>query len=146
MLGYLGDPARTEAVLRDGWYVSGDVGAIDADGFIRITDRLARFSKIAGEMIPHGVVEAAIARVPGVTGCSVTAAPDAQRGERLVAFYTDGDGVTPAAIVEALGQLTLPRLWLPKAENIRHLAELPLLATGKVDLRRLRQMAAEAAA
>jgi acyl-[acyl-carrier-protein]-phospholipid O-acyltransferase / long-chain-fatty-acid--[acyl-carrier-protein] ligase len=147
MIGYLADPERTAAVLRDGWYVTGDVVVIDADGFIRITDRLSRFSKIAGEMIPHGTIEAALAEVAGVTGCCVTAAPDPQRGERLVAFYTGEDAVTPSTILDALGRCGLPRLWLPKLENIRRLAELPLLAaTGKLDLRRLREMAVEAAA
>ena len=57
MQGYLGDPVRTAEVLRDGWYVTGDIACIDEAGFIRITDRLSRFSKIAGEMVPHMKVE-----------------------------------------------------------------------------------------
>ena len=57
MLGYLGDPEQTAEVLRDGWYVTGDIATIDEGGFIRITDRLSRFSKIAGEMVPHMKVE-----------------------------------------------------------------------------------------
>ena len=57
MLGYLGNPTATAAVLADGWYVTGDIGAVDDDGFIRLTDRLSRFSKIAGEMVPHLKIE-----------------------------------------------------------------------------------------
>src|SRR5689334_19498396 len=57
MAGYLGDPDSTRAAMRDGWYVTGDIAMIDTDGFIHITDRLSRFSKIAGEMVPHMKVE-----------------------------------------------------------------------------------------
>src|SRR6185295_12490609 len=57
MLGYLGDAARTAEALRDGWYITGDIATIDEGGFVRITDRLSRFSKIAGEMVPHLKIE-----------------------------------------------------------------------------------------
>ena len=57
MLGYLNAPEKTREVMRDGWYVTGDIGTIDEDGFIRLTDRLSRFSKIAGEMVPHLKIE-----------------------------------------------------------------------------------------
>ena len=60
MLGYLNQPNLTEQVMRHGWYITGDVAAIDEDGFIRITDRLSRFSKIGGEMVPHMKVEEVI--------------------------------------------------------------------------------------
>src|SRR5262249_26045582 len=51
MRGYLGKPDLTAQVLREGWYITGDIAQIDADGFVRITDRLSRFSKIGGEMV-----------------------------------------------------------------------------------------------
>src|SRR5262249_61140624 len=57
MLGYLGQPELTEEAMRDGWYVTGDIASVDEDGFIRITDRLSRFSKIGGEMVPHIQIE-----------------------------------------------------------------------------------------
>ena len=69
MLGYLGEPRRTAEVLHEGWYVTGDIAAIDDEGFIRITDRLSRFSKIAGEMVPHLRIEDAIAG--GLGGCAL---------------------------------------------------------------------------
>ncbi len=68
MKGYLDQPDQTAEVVRDGWYVTGDVATINADGFIRITDRLSRFAKIAGEMVPHVRVEEAIANLIGVGG------------------------------------------------------------------------------
>src|SRR5499427_1140676 len=103
MLGYLGDPARTSEVVRDGWYVTGDIAAIDEAGFVRITDRLSRFSKIAGEMVPHMRVEEQIQSFLGEShSCVVTSIPDEARGERLVAFYTDPD-VTPQMLADRLG-------------------------------------------
>jgi acyl-[acyl-carrier-protein]-phospholipid O-acyltransferase/long-chain-fatty-acid--[acyl-carrier-protein] ligase len=143
MLGYLNDPGRTAAALRDGWYVTGDIAAIGNDGFIRITDRLARFSKIGGEMVPHGRIEEIMSGLAGVGACVVTAVADAQKGERLVAFYTAADGVSPDGLWQGLSASGLPKLWLPKPQNIYRLEALPTLATGKVDLRRVKQLAQE---
>jgi acyl-[acyl-carrier-protein]-phospholipid O-acyltransferase / long-chain-fatty-acid--[acyl-carrier-protein] ligase len=142
MQGYLGEAERTADVLRDGWYATGDVANIDEAGFIRITDRLSRFSKIAGEMVPHMKVEEQIQTLleePYV--CVVTAVPDDARGERLVAFYTD-PALQPAALWERLCLTELPRLWLPKREDLRFIEAIPSLGTGKVDLRAVRQLAA----
>ena len=88
MLGYWNRPAETEAVLRDGWYVTGDIAVMDADGFIKIVDRQSRFSKIAGEMVPHGKVEEVLQSLTLGASCVVTAVADERRGERLVAFVT----------------------------------------------------------
>jgi acyl-[acyl-carrier-protein]-phospholipid O-acyltransferase/long-chain-fatty-acid--[acyl-carrier-protein] ligase len=145
MQGYLGEPERTADVLRDGWYATGDIANIDDAGFIRITDRLSRFSKIAGEMVPHMKIEdqiQALLEEPHV--CVVTAVPDEARGERLVAFHTDPD-LQPSALWERLCLTDLPRLWLPKREDLRFIAAIPSLGTGKVDLRAVRELAAAAA-
>ena len=83
MRGYLGEPQRTAEVIRDGWYVTGDIASIDADGFITITDRLSRFAKIGGEMVPHLRIEDAINEVLGEVGAAVTSIPDDARGEKL---------------------------------------------------------------
>jgi acyl-[acyl-carrier-protein]-phospholipid O-acyltransferase/long-chain-fatty-acid--[acyl-carrier-protein] ligase len=72
MLGYLGQAEKTEEVNCDGWYVTGDIANLDDDGFIHITDRLTRFSKIGGEMAPHLCIEEAISRSP-VAQCLVMA-------------------------------------------------------------------------
>ncbi|HEX9369294.1 MAG TPA: AMP-binding protein, partial [Vicinamibacterales bacterium] len=145
MQGYLGEPERTADVLRDGWYVTGDIACIDESGFIRITDRLSRFSKIAGEMVPHMKVEEQIQGLldPHYT-CVVTSVPDEARGERLVAFYTD-PVVQPHELWERLCRTELPRLWLPKREDLRFVDAIPSLGTGKVDLRAVRQLAAGSA-
>ena len=90
MQGYLDQPERTAEVMRDGWYMTGDIAMMDEDGFIFITDRLSRFSKIGGEMVPHLKIEEAINGVLGDLCSAVTAVPDASRGERLVAFYLRG--------------------------------------------------------
>ena len=142
MQGYLGDPERTNEALRDGWYVTGDIACIDEAGFIRITDRLSRFSKIAGEMVPHLKLEEQIqALLDPAHSCAVTAVPDDARGERLVAFYTD-PAIAPHELWERLCRTELPRLWLPKREDLRLIDAIPTLGTGKVDLRAVRQLAA----
>ncbi len=84
MVGYLADPDRTAQVLRDEWYVTGDIALIDEDGFIKITDRLSRFSKVGGEMVPHLKIEEAMLRIPGIGAAAVVAVPDADRGETPV--------------------------------------------------------------
>jgi len=144
MQGYVGEPARTAEVLRDGWYSTGDIACIDEAGFIRITDRLSRFSKIAGEMVPHMKVEEHVqALLDPQHTCAVTAVPDDARGERLVAFYTDPD-LAATDLWEQLCRTELPRLWLPKREDIRFVHAIPSLGTGKIDLRAVRQLAASA--
>ena len=141
MMGYLGDPEKTAEVIRDGWYVTGDIATIDEAGFVRITDRLSRFSKIAGEMVPHMKVEEEIQALMGEHDtCVVTSIPDDTKGERLVAFYTDA-GVTPHDLWERLCQTELPRLWLPKREDLHFVESIPTLGTGKVDLRAVRRLA-----
>jgi acyl-[acyl-carrier-protein]-phospholipid O-acyltransferase / long-chain-fatty-acid--[acyl-carrier-protein] ligase len=141
MSAYLRDPARTAEVLADGWYVTGDIAVIDDDGFIRITDRLARFSKIGGEMVPHGRIEEAAATAAGVTRALVVAMADATRGERLVLLYTGDDGATAETVGTGLSQAGLPNLWIPKRQHIHHVPELPVLATGKIDLQAARRLA-----
>jgi acyl-[acyl-carrier-protein]-phospholipid O-acyltransferase/long-chain-fatty-acid--[acyl-carrier-protein] ligase len=149
MLGYLGQPERTAEALQNGWYVTGDICALDDEGFIRITDRLARFSKIGGEMVPHLKVEESIYTIIGDHACVVTGVPDEQRGERLVALYARPD-ITPVELWQRLSETNLPKLWLPKRENIYQVESLPTLGTGKLDLlgvkARAQQLAASYAA
>ena len=146
MRGYLGEPELTRDAQRDGWYVTGDIAAIDADGFIRITDRLSRFSKIAGEMVPHMKVEEQLQTLlQDPHTCVVTAVPDAAKGERLVALYTDPD-LTAQEVWERLCRCDLPKLWIPKREDLHIVEAIPTLGTGKVDLRAVRQAAAKRSA
>jgi acyl-[acyl-carrier-protein]-phospholipid O-acyltransferase/long-chain-fatty-acid--[acyl-carrier-protein] ligase len=142
MLGYLGQPLLTEQTLRHGWYVTGDIAVVDEDGFIRIVDRISRFSKIGGEMVPHTQVEETINAVLGSATAAVTALPDEQRGEKLVAFYAQ-NGISREELWDKLNQSDLPKLWIPKRENLYSIDSLPLLGSGKVDLRQIKAMAQE---
>lgn len=145
MLGYLNQPERTADVFRDGWYVTGDIAIIDEDGFIRITDRLSRFSKIGGEMVPHLRIEEAAREILGDSSCAVSSLPDDQRGERLVLLYDHAE-MQPGELWQQLNDSGLPRLWLPKRENIYRVDSIPTLGTGKTDLRAVKSKAAELSA
>jgi acyl-[acyl-carrier-protein]-phospholipid O-acyltransferase/long-chain-fatty-acid--[acyl-carrier-protein] ligase len=140
MQGYLHQPERTAEVIRDGWYVTGDIGKIDDDGFIFITDRLSRFSKIGGEMVPHIKIEDTINDILGELASAVTAVPCDIKGEKLIVFYTRQD-VSPATLWERLGDTALPKLWIPKREHILQIEAIPTLGTGKIDLQALRRLA-----
>ncbi len=144
MAGYLGQPEATARVLRDGWYVTGDIGVVDADGFLQITDRLSRFSKIAGEMVPHVMVESALMEITGVDEhhVAVTGAPDAKHGEKLCVIYTDL-GLSPAEVHRRMNDSRLPRLWVPSVRDFIRVDEIPITATGKIDLRSLRRLASD---
>ena len=142
MQGYLGQPEKTAEALRDGWYVTGDVGLMDEDGFVHITDRLSRFSKIGGEMVPHIRIEQIAADMITGGSCALTAVPDERKGEQLVLFYTCRE-TSPDELWRKLSGTDLPKLWIPKRESIFFLEEIPTLGTGKTDLKRLRVMAAE---
>jgi acyl-[acyl-carrier-protein]-phospholipid O-acyltransferase/long-chain-fatty-acid--[acyl-carrier-protein] ligase len=144
MLGYLDQPDRTAQVFHDGWYITGDIALLDDEGFLRITDRLSRFSKIAGEMVPHLKVEEAILNVLGDTQCVVTGIPDDLRGERLVVLYVHPT-LTPADLYRKIAETGIPPLWIPKRENLYQVQSLPLLGTGKLDLRAVKDRARELA-
>jgi len=144
MLGYLGQPEKTAEVMQNGWYVTGDIGCLDDEGFIRITDRLSRFSKIAGEMVPHIKIEEAAQAILGDFACAVTAVPDDQKGERLVVLYTRQD-LIPAELWRRLSETDLPKLWIPKRDDLHIVESLPTLGTGKIDLREIKAMAVQVA-
>ncbi|MES2985258.1 MAG: MFS transporter [Pseudomonadota bacterium] len=138
MQGYYHDAARTEAALHDGWYITGDIGRLDKDGFLFITDRLARFSKIGGEMVPHGKIETALQAVTGPEVESIVIATNA--GEEQLLVLTQST-VPPAQLREQLKQQGLPNLWIPRPEHIFHIDTLPTLLTGKRDLRACMELA-----
>jgi acyl-[acyl-carrier-protein]-phospholipid O-acyltransferase/long-chain-fatty-acid--[acyl-carrier-protein] ligase len=143
MKGYLDRPEATAKVLQDGWYNSGDLGYLDPDGFLWITGRLSRFSKIAGEMVPHLGVESALMDAAGVDemALAVTAVPDDKRQERLVVVHGKLP-ISPAEIVKKLMAAGLPKLWIPAAEDFIQVEAVPRLSIGgKVDLRRLKEIA-----
>jgi acyl-[acyl-carrier-protein]-phospholipid O-acyltransferase/long-chain-fatty-acid--[acyl-carrier-protein] ligase len=144
MKGYLGKPEKTAEVLRDGWYVTGDIAAQDEDGFLTITDRLSRFSKIGGEMVPHIKIEEHLHELAGAEEqCfAVTGVPDGKKGERLVVLHTLSPEELQATL-EKLSEIGLPNLWTPRPNQFFYIEELPHLGTGKLDLRQIRVKALE---
>jgi acyl-[acyl-carrier-protein]-phospholipid O-acyltransferase/long-chain-fatty-acid--[acyl-carrier-protein] ligase len=142
---YLGDPARTAEVKRDGWLKTGDLGRFDEDGFLYIEGRLSRFSKIGGEMVPHEVVEQKILAAlalghEGDRAIAVAGAPDETKGEQLVILSTVE--IDLAELRAKLSAAGLPNLWIPKL--VRPVEAIPVLATGKLDLRKCNELAAGA--
>jgi len=143
MQGYLSEPEKTrQAITADGWYITGDIAALDEDGFVTITDRQSRFSKIAGEMVPHLRVEEALQAALGTAEprLVVTSVPDEQKGERLVVLHTEL-GVEVEELLRRLREVNLPRLWIPRKESFYRIDALPVLGTGKLDLRRIKEIA-----
>ncbi len=142
MRGYLNQPEKTAEVLRDGWYNTGDIGRIDDDGFLLITGRISRFSKVAGEMVPHERIESAILALVTMDDpvLAVTSVPCPKRGERLIVFH-NGLGLTPQEIHRRLNEGALPKLWVPSPEDFFEVEAIPTLGSGKVDLKALRTLA-----
>ena len=148
MIGYLGEPERTAQSLVNGYYATGDLACIDSDGFLHIVDRLARFSKIAGEMVPHLRIEETVRDILGDQPCVVLGIPDEQRGERLALLYTQPEAtpaIPPADVWQRLSETSLPKLWIPKRENIYLVDSIPTLGTGKLDLLGAKTKASELA-
>lgn len=144
MRGYLERGDLTAGALRDGWYVTGDIASVDEDGFITITDRLARFSKIGGEMVPHGRIEEVLHSVihEEKQVFAVTSVPDHKKGESLAVVHVyDEDQIQQ--VCNALGEQGMPNLFIPKPSNFVRVDELPLLGTGKIDLRAVKRLAFE---
>lgn len=149
MLGYLNRPEKTDEVMFDGWYDTGDIAKIDADGFIEITGRQSRFSKIGGEMVPHIRIEQELTRIidddltdePEIL-CAVTAVPDMKKGERLIVLHKPFAKPMPQ-VLDELKQAGLPNLWIPSTDGFHEMAEIPLLGTGKLDLKAVKDTALE---
>ena len=142
--GYLKDQEKSAAALKDGWFITGDLGRFDDDGFLYIEGRLSRFSKIGGEMVPHGTVEQRLLEAYGWDQdegptAVITGVPDASKGEALVLLTTHA--VTAEEVRGKLLGLGLPNLWVPKI--VRVVEKIPMLGTGKTDLKGCRNLAIE---
>ena len=142
MRGYLNKPELTESVIRDGWYNTGDIGLMDTDGFFAITGRLARFSKLGGEMISHGAVEKALQEALELSPdqLAIVAIEDARKGERLCVIHTVKE-LTETTIRETLKALDIPNLWKPNPQNWCYTEKLPILGTGKLNYREMKELA-----
>lgn len=144
MEGYLDREDLTAKAMHHGWYVTGDIAKLDEDGFLTITDRLSRFSKVGGEMVPHGRVEEALHEAAGAETMvmAVTGIPDERKGEQLVVVHTLEESSIPD-ILEKLSDSGLPNLFVPKQDNFLKVDQLPVLGTGKLDIRTLKNLAME---
>ncbi len=143
MAGYLGEPERTRQVIwQDGWYVTGDIAKFDEDGFITITDRVSRFSKIAGEMVSHVFLEEVLHRALGSMEqrLVVTSVSDQQKGERFVVLHLEL-GLDVDELLKRVRSYGLPALWMPRREHFFRVEALPLMGSGKLDLKQVRQTA-----
>ncbi|MDF1813924.1 MAG: AMP-binding protein [Verrucomicrobiales bacterium] len=132
---YLNMPEKTEEVLINDWFMTGDIGRVDEDGFLYIEGRLSRFSKIAGEMVPHETVESAINEALEIKDdtrkIAVVGLPDEAKGEILVMLSCDK--MTLTDLRGSLKGKGLASLWVPK--KIIKVDEIPMLASGKLDIK-----------
>ena len=142
--GYWCDEERTKEVLdEDGWFITGDLGRLDEDGFLWIDGRISRFSKIGGEMVPHGRVEEEILHVLGLCPSDepilvVCALQDEKKGEKLVVVYSQP--IDQLRVRNGLMEKGISNLWIPK--HFIGVGKIPLLPTGKTDWAKIRKIIA----
>ena len=141
MQGYWKEPEATAAVLRDGWYWSGDIVTRDSEGFYRVVDRRKEMIKYKGFPVAPAEVEAVLLEHPAVRECGVVGRPDAAAGEIPVAFVALRDGfVTGRKMEEELCAFVGERLTHYKQPREVHFVEVvPKTASGKILRRELRQ-------
>ena len=141
---YLGE-AVPGSSLRAGWFVTWDLASMDADGFVWIEGRIARFSKLGGEMVPHGAIEMKLSESLGLDpgeaqSVVVMGVPDAAKGETLVVLTTIE--ISAGEMRAKLSAAGLPNLWIPRA--VMRVPAIPMLGSGKLDLAACRRIALEA--
>ncbi|MEC9092739.1 MAG: MFS transporter [Planctomycetota bacterium] len=147
MKGYYQREDLTKEAIVDGWYKTGDVAQIDENGFISITGRISRFSKIGGEMVPHVQIEDELNGLIGIdeeTGVKavVTAVSDEKKGERLVVVHTELEQSIDE-LRSGLSARGLPNLYIPSTDSFMQVESIPVLGTGKLDLKGVKNMAVE---
>jgi acyl-CoA synthetase (AMP-forming)/AMP-acid ligase II len=135
--GYLNDQAATEATLRDGWCHTGDVGRIDERGLLHLVDRKKDVIISGGENVYSPEVEDAISSFEGVAGCAVVGVPDERWGEAVCAVVVPSVGASlTLESLQTYVRRSLAGYKVPR--RLVLVTELPVLASGKVDKKRLR--------
>jgi acyl-[acyl-carrier-protein]-phospholipid O-acyltransferase/long-chain-fatty-acid--[acyl-carrier-protein] ligase len=147
MKGYLDRDDLTRAKIIDGWYVTGDLARMDEDGFITITGREERFAKVGGEMVPLEKVEEELHAILNTSDrvCAVTAIPDERKGERIVVLHLPLDGMDVNQLWRKLNERGLPNIYVPGPRDFFLVDELPVLGSGKLDLKKCKERAMELA-
>jgi acyl-[acyl-carrier-protein]-phospholipid O-acyltransferase/long-chain-fatty-acid--[acyl-carrier-protein] ligase len=137
---YIMDSSKTKSAFENGWFVTGDIGKLDSDGFLFIEGRLSRFSKIGGEMIPHETIEAEAIKIldwqhDDQIKLVIVGIPHDRKGEELYLITTENINFTNlrSELSKQLGNL-----FVPKKHKIVN--EIPVLATGKLDLQTLKEL------
>ncbi len=147
MKGYLGKEELTRAKIIDGWYITGDLARMDEDGFVTITGREERFAKIAGEMVPLERIEEELHAILHTSErlCAVTAIPDERRGERIVVLHLPLNGTEVQQVWSQLSERGLPNIYVPGPRDFFLVNDLPMLGSGKLDLKKCKEKAMELA-
>ncbi|NPA73888.1 MAG: acyl-[ACP]--phospholipid O-acyltransferase [Epsilonproteobacteria bacterium] len=144
MKGYLKNPQKTKEVIKemDGirWYITGDKGKLDKDGFLTILDRYSRFAKLGGEMVSLGLVEEEISKLVDENSLiAVTSVPDEKKGEKLI-LLLEGD-MQIEELKQKIKELDINPLFVPS--KFYKVEEIPKLGSGKIDLKGLKKLALE---
>ncbi len=141
MRGYFDEENLTKSVFVEGWYDTGDIGHLDEDRYLTVSDRLSRFSKIGGEMVSHSKVENVVNDKIGNGDqiIAVTGIPDENKGEQLVVICNDSVDIDE--VKNVINNSNLGNIYKPKGENYFKVDQLPFLGSGKLDLVMLKQMA-----
>jgi fatty-acyl-CoA synthase len=136
---YFENPEASAAAMDDGWLRTGDVGTLDGEGWLRITDRAKDVIKSGGEWISSVDLESALMAHPAVVEAAVIALPDERWGERPLACVVATEEVSPEDLREFIAP-TLAKWWLP--DEFAYLEEIPKTSVGKFDKKVLREMLA----
>ena len=140
MKSYLHDLAENRSSLNDGWYDTGDIVTVDADGFLAIKGRKKRFTKIAGEMISLGYIEDEVTRLSPDALHAAIAVETEDQAKPVIRLFTSDPALTSAAVREHFVQERIPNTWLPR--EVVFMAEIPVLRTGKIDYQTLQKLVA----
>ena len=148
--GYLGEPERSEELWRDGWLHTGDVGVIDADGYLKVVDRIKDVVKTGGEWVSSLDIEDIILRLPGIAEAAVVGVPDDRWGERPVAFVVGKKEATPSEdavrrhVADFAGRGTISKYAVP--DKVYFVDAIPKTSVGKLDKKVIRAKLLETAA
>ncbi|HKE38533.1 MAG TPA: fatty acid--CoA ligase [Casimicrobiaceae bacterium] len=141
--GYLNEPERSEELWRGGWLHTGDVGVIDAEGYLKIVDRIKDVVKTGGEWVSSLDIEDIILRVPGVAEAAVVGVPDDKWGERpiaLVVLKSQGERPTEELIRKHVGDFAnrgaISRYAVP--DRVHFVEAIPKTSVGKLDKKVIR--------